>query len=251
MKTINLAVVTPTLNEEHYVGKLLDSLVKQTVTPQEIIIVDAYSQDKTIAEIKKRQKELPQLSFYQIPKSTISKQRNYGVFKATQPHILFLDADAFLKDHNALECYYQQILNDPVDIAAAFNQPDSRYWKDQVYFWLMNTLFKAIKPVWPIALGINLYVRRDVFQKIGGFDERIKVGEDVELVQRFVKKGQKFKLLKEPSVHTSVRRFEKEGRRRYTFKTARNLIVTTFRGYEHVPDDYQFGEFSPPKPQAK
>ncbi len=55
---IDLAIIIPTLNEEHFIGRLLDSIISQSVMPKELVIVDAYSKDKTIAEIKKRQKKL-------------------------------------------------------------------------------------------------------------------------------------------------------------------------------------------------
>src|SRR6476659_2031064 len=102
MNYLDLAIVIPTLNEEHYIGILLDSIASQTVLPKEIVVVDAESKDKTIEEIKRRQspstdaqdiKHLPQLKYFQIPKYTISRQRNLGVKKTSSEFILFLDAD--------------------------------------------------------------------------------------------------------------------------------------------------------------
>ncbi len=251
MKTIDLAIVTPTLNEENYIGKLLDSLTKQTVLPKEVVVVDAYSQDKTIKVIKKRQKLLPQLRYYQIPKSTISKQRNFGLAKTHQPHVLFLDADTFLKDADALERYYSEVLRDPPDIAAAFNLPDSDYWKDRVYFWVMNTIIRVMKPIWPMASGINIYVKREVFEQLGGFNEQIRVGEDFELVQRLVRSGKKFKLLKDSNVHTSVRRFATEGRIKFSFKMSVAFIQLLRGGYQEINVEYPFGHFGTEKSSQK
>ena len=47
---VDLAIIIPTLNEEHFIGRLLDSLIKQTVRPKELVVVDAFSKDKTIEE---------------------------------------------------------------------------------------------------------------------------------------------------------------------------------------------------------
>ena len=90
-QVLDLAIVIPTLNEEKYIGGLLESIARQSVQPSEVVIVDAFSKDKTEEEVKKWAKKIPQLKFYQIPKDTISKQRNYGVKKTKASRILFLD----------------------------------------------------------------------------------------------------------------------------------------------------------------
>src|SRR3989304_7470559 len=94
---IDLAIIIPTLNEEHFIGRLLDSIIKQSVAPKEIVVVDAYSKDKTVEEIKERQKKFPDLHYFKVSKSTISRQRNLGVKHTTCPHLLFLDADMELR----------------------------------------------------------------------------------------------------------------------------------------------------------
>src|SRR4051794_40731780 len=105
MQAIDLAVVIPTLNEEQYIGALLDTLASQTVQPKEVVVVDAFSTDRTEQEVKKRFKILPQLRFYQIPKYTVARQRNFGAHKTTAAHLLFLDADMQLPDPETLDKY--------------------------------------------------------------------------------------------------------------------------------------------------
>lgn len=176
MKVADLAIITPTLNEEHYIGKLLDSIIAQSIHPKDIIIVDAFSKDGTIEEIKKRQKKLPQLRYYQIPKDTISKQRNLGAKKTNAKHLLFLDADTQLLDPHTLEIYLKEVENKKPDIAAATNHPDTDYWKDKSFFKAMDITFKTLKPIWPAAQGMNLYVKHSVFDRFAGFDPQIKCG---------------------------------------------------------------------------
>ena len=50
---IDLAIIIPTLNEEHFIGYLLDSIIRQNIQPKEIVIVDAYSKDTTLDIAKK------------------------------------------------------------------------------------------------------------------------------------------------------------------------------------------------------
>lgn len=243
MKTrvIDLSIVIPTLNEEKFIGPLLDSIAAQTVAPKEIVVVDAYSKDQTRAEIKKRQKSLP-LEFFQIPKDTISRQRNFGAHKTSSENILFLDADVELLENNLLQKYYQEIQETKPDIAVAEIMPLSNYWKNKVFFGVMNLTIKMLKSVWPIAPAINIYVSRTIFDKVGGFDEKIRIGEDAELIQRIVKAHGKFVILKRTKIHTSTRRFDKEGRRKFSLKMVKSFYYVNTKGFRNNPIEYELGK---------
>lgn len=241
---IDLAIVIPTLNEEHFVGYLLDSIISQSVQPKEIVVVDAYSKDKTISQIKLRQKLLPQLKVFQIPKFTISRQRNFGAGKTTTNHLLFLDADTELRGRDILKEYFKQIQKKGCDLAIATNKPTTNYWKDRIFFSTMDLLFKISKPIWPMATSINMYIGRETFEKIRGFDENIAVGEDFEIISRIVKNGGKFSILSSPKIYTTPRRLEKEGRIRFALKTTRSFLRIVRYGFRNNPIEYKFGHFT-------
>lgn len=276
IKKVDLAIITPTLNEERYIGKLLDSIVSQTVLPKEIVIVDAESKDKTIEEIKKRQKKLLQLRYYQIPKYSISRQRNFGVNKTKSKNILFLDADMQFKNFEDLEKYIDEVSIRKLEMAVSDNLPLSSYWKDKVFFKMKNLLFRISLNFWPMIVGENIFIKRSLFNKLKGFDEEIKIGEDMELLQRALKfkmnysavncgeslwasssvshsssqlaarhSGSriKFGFLNSVSVYTSVRRLQKNGRRKFILKLLRNFFITQFKGYKRIPNDYEYGNF--------
>lgn len=240
---INLAIVVPTLNEEHFIGRLLDSIIKQTVKPKEVVVVDAYSKDKTIAEIKKRQKKLANLRYFRIPKHTISRQRNFGAYKTKSPHLLFLDADMQLKEVDALEKYFKEVLKRKPDVAAAENLPDSKYWQDLLYFKTEDLLIKLLRHFWPVLTARNLYISRKIFNKVGGFDDAIAVGEDQEMVQRIIKNGGRLILLETIRLHTSTRRIEMEGRRRYAVRMVLFGLSILLRGHKKSKIKYEFGNF--------
>ena len=239
------AIVIPTLNEEKYIGILLDSLAAQTLLPNELLVVDACSKDNTEEQVLKRKKQLPQIKFHQMPKSSIARQRNYGAYNTASNHILFLDADMML-DPEALEKYDQEITKKKPDIAAAINRPLSKHWQDKLLFDGMDLAFKILKPIWPMAQGMNMYISRDALKKYGGFDEEITVGEDHEIVQRMSKKGGKFIYLKEPKVFTSTRRMNKVGYIRFVTMMTFSLIFVVFMGYKKNPiqGKYEFGQHS-------
>lgn len=246
-RLIDLVIVIPTLNEEKYIGGLLESIVRQTIQPREVVVVDAFSKDQTEAEVKKWQKKLPQLKFYQIPKNTISRQRNLGVKKTKSSRILFLDADTALIDDDTLEKYIAEVEEKGAVLAVACNYPLSKHWKDMAYFQAANLTTKVGKFVWPMAVGINLYCKRSVFEKLGGFDEKIKVGEDIEMVQRFAKKGVVYEILEQPKIHTSVRRLRKEGRIRFVLMMINSFFAANIFGFRKNPivKEYEFGKHPP------
>ena len=244
---IDLAIVIPTLNEERYIGYLLSSIARQTIQPKEVVVVDAFSQDKTEEEVKKWVRRIPQLKFYQIHKDTISRQINFGVKKSKSSRILFLDADTALIDDDTLEKYMEEVEKKNAAIAVACNYPLSEHWKDKAYFEAANLTTKVGKHIWPVAVGINLFCNRDVFEELKGFDEKIKVGEDVEMVQRFAKNGYLYEVLREPKIHTSVRRLRKEGRIRFVLMMINSFFAAHIFGYKKNPvvREYEFGKHPP------
>ena len=66
-----------------------------------------------------------------------------------------------------------------------------------------------MQKVYPHGTGACIFVRNDVFKKIRGFDEKIVIAEDHDILNRGKKYG--FSLLSKP-IYTSVRRMEKNGR---------------------------------------
>lgn len=241
---IDLAIIIPTLNEEHFVGFLLDSIAQQSVLPKEVVVVDAYSRDKTVAEVRKRQQILSQLKIFRISRYTISRQRNFGVKQTTANNLLFLDADTELRGKDILKKYLEQVQKKHSDLAIATNKPTTDRFKDNMYFRAMDLIFRISKPVWPMATCMNMYIRRAFFERIGGFDESIAVGEDFEIVHRIVKGGGKFSIISDPKIHTSPRRFEKEGRIRFALKATRSFIRVVRHGHRNNPIEYEFGHFT-------
>jgi glycosyltransferase involved in cell wall biosynthesis len=243
MKVVDLAIVIPTLNEEGYIGKLLDSIALQSVYPKEIVVVDAFSTDKTIEEIKKRRFMFPNLKWFQTKKYTISRQRNLGVRKTTSPNILFLDADMELKRLDTLELYMENVKKHHPDVAVAENLPNSKHLRSWIYLWGENNFLRIIKSVWPAGTSRNFYVKRSVFEKVRGFDEEVAVGEDIELIQRITRQHGKFLIFRKPKMYTSTRRFEKDGVGNHIMKMVKSFLYVQRNGYRGNPIDYEFGNF--------
>jgi GT2 family glycosyltransferase len=73
------------------------------------------------------------------------------------------------------------------------------------YFWMFRNTRR------PALNGGCILVRRDVFADIGGFNEKLRYGEDHDLARRSVTAGYCFTILDEPQYLASARRFSHSG----------------------------------------
>ena len=91
-----VSVILPTFNSVKFVSQLCESVLGQTYSNLEIIVVDNFSSDNTLNEIKKHNNNDKRFKFFQIDnKGVIAKSRNYGIKHATGEFIAFHDSDDF------------------------------------------------------------------------------------------------------------------------------------------------------------
>ena len=86
---MQISIIIPTLNEEEYLPKLLESIHEQRFKDLEIIVADAGSKDKTVEIAKKYSVKV----FPRPNNLMLNVNKNYGFTKATNEWILNLDAD--------------------------------------------------------------------------------------------------------------------------------------------------------------
>jgi hypothetical protein len=91
---------------------------------------------------------------------------------------------------------------------------------------------------------MNLYFKKSLFDQIHGFDEHIRVAEDVDIVQRGIKTGGKYAVLKKPKYYTDVRRLKSEGHVGFMMKTMLIAWQAYRRGdFSKVDVDYKMGDW--------
>ena len=101
-----ISIIIPLYNAENYIYKNINSILNQTYTNFELIIVNDSSTDKSLNIVKSFDDERIKI-FTKINEGT-SKARNYGIKFATGDYILFIDADDYI-ECNALEKYIEVI----------------------------------------------------------------------------------------------------------------------------------------------
>lgn len=239
---MKFSILIPTLNEEKYLGKLLDSLLSQTLKDFDVIVVDAHSDDKTVAVAKKYEHSL-NIKVINSKKRNISYQRNLAAKNATTD-LIFFDADV-VPEKNFLAKIHRALLDDNFDLASSWLEPISRRLLDKLAFSLYNRIYlESTKHFSPGGSGAFIYVGKKVFHSLHGFDPKIKLGEDFDLIKRATLKKFKYRLFRNPRIRFSVRRLDKEGRFRFFKKIIQSGINYHLRGPEKNNQiKYEFGKF--------
>ena len=89
-----VSIIIPTYNVEQYIGICLESLLKQTMTDFEIIVIDDGSKDKSHEKALEYQKKYPnQIRAYKQANTGQGGARNRGIELAEGEYILFVDSD--------------------------------------------------------------------------------------------------------------------------------------------------------------
>ena len=233
MKNPYFSVVIPTLNEEKYVPKLLGDLVRQkTSVPFEVIVVDSYSEDETIASVRKFKDSFISLSIFNTKIRNQAYQRNYGGSKATGKYIIFIDADSRVDNRFITHLYkstkkYKNLVFLPKII------PQEQSYIDDTLFTFGNYFVELSQIVGkPLPTAGCMIFQKDFFIFIGGYkavdSKKFLYPDDHDLILRTRKAGVIAQYLRDISVKFSLRRLKKEGRltvsRKYFISTIEMLI---------------------------
>jgi len=218
-----LSIIIPTLNEENYLPRLLECLRKQREGGGdfEVIAADAGSQDRT--------REIAEAFGCRVVKGGLpAKGRNEGAKTAKGDLLLFLDADVILPE-DFLYLAIKEFKKRNLDIAAFSLIPLSKKKSHKFLFnFFYNYPLKVLEDKWSHG-AMGILAKKWIHQKIGGFDEGIKIAEDHHYVQRASRIG-KFGMIKSSKIFISLRRIRKEGWVRVGLKYSFTEIYMKFKG---------------------
>jgi len=230
-----LSIIIPTLNEEKYLPLLLEAIKKQNFSDLEIIVADADSQDGTI-EIAR------DFGCKIVPGGLPAKGRNEGAKAAKGETLLFMDADNIDLPTNFLKQLLEEFEKRKLDVASFPICPQGNGF-DKIAYGSYNLWVRISQNFLPHATNSAL-VRKEIHEKIGGFDEEIKMAEDHEFVRRAAKFG-KFGFIKTEPVSTSTRRFERDGRlKTYLKYLIAALHMLLFGKIKSNIYNYRFNQYS-------
>lgn len=206
-----LSIIIPTLNEENYLPHLLESISHQHFEGKiEVIVVDGGSKDQTVKRAQSFKDSIPNLTIIQTGKG-VGFQRNRGAEKAQHKYLLFIDADTYLpkgflkKLMTKLNPSEQFIIFGMV-LPRKFNVLDYSVLFFGYFLIYIANYFR------PILGGPYMVTTKENHERIGGFDEKAVVGEDIEYGFRSVKYGARYRMFLRPYIRASTRRVRHVGR---------------------------------------
>lgn len=188
------SIIIPLYNKEKYIEQTIKSILTQTFTLYEIIVINDGSTDSS-SDIVKRIKD-PRIKLYSKKNEGVSKARNYGIQKSQFDYIAFCDADDKWHPH-FLETLYQSILKYKDDVFFSTARFEVNNNGITTITTLENTNKKdtIISDICPLIKKIitsSICVKKNIFQEVGGFREGVKRGEDLDL---WVRINSKYRLV--------------------------------------------------------
>lgn len=196
-KDYSLAVIIPSYNKAKYISVCVESILSQTLLPDEIIIVDDLSTDNSREIIQKLCEKSDRIRPVFLEKNGgVSHARNTGIKNAKSEYITFVDADDYYADINKLKNEMMLIKRHREDIVAyskvmQVNEdgtscnivlPDKKgYLEGDIYTRMLTGNFNFT------TIARDYCVKKSIVLKAGGFDENKSLYEDLELTIKIAK----------------------------------------------------------------
>jgi len=195
---MNYGVITVCLNSSATIGRTIESILQQSELPEKYIFVDGGSADRTVDVIKETvgSAKVSKNAFKfeiidQRPKRGIAAAWNMGLNRLDTDLVFILNSDDWYEKDTVRKILSLFDRNREIDVifgsARYFNSVDHRpvsVCHPRPFLWL-PFLMSVVHPA--------CFVRKDVYRKIGQFDERYKVAADYDFIYRCLRSAIRFR----------------------------------------------------------
>ncbi|RXJ45399.1 glycosyltransferase family 2 protein [Gelidibacter gilvus] len=197
-----VSIIIPTFNRAHLIGETLDSVLAQTYTNWECIVVDDGSTDGTSQLMEAYCAKDPRFQYHHRPKERpkgANVCRNYGFEQSIGEFINWLDSDD-LFSNNKLEAQVSELLMPEIDITTCtwgFLENDSRHKLRE--FEIYKNYSSGLKFLddlgkYSTYLPVHAYlIKRELINQAGFWNEDLIVNQDGEYLTRVLIGCQKIK----------------------------------------------------------
>ncbi len=190
-----VSIIVPCYNQAQYLNESLQSVLEQTYTNWECIIVNDGSPDDTEIVVKQWCDKDSRFSYLYKKNGGLSSARNYGIQNAQGEYILTLDSDdkyelTFIEKALAII-----IRNDKIGVVSSWG---IRFMEDK-QFGVFKPTGKSLKDFlfYNAAIGTSLF-RKECWENVGGYDENMRTGyEDWEFYLRVCQLGWNVHIIEE------------------------------------------------------
>lgn len=170
------SIIIPSYNRASSIIKSIQAVLKQSNSDWEILLVDDGSDDNTKEIVNDFLTESRIKYLYQNNRG-VSSARNLGAKNASGKYLIFFDSDDdveidWLSDFNSI--FYQKANVDIIQCG---------YKRHDLLSGNVSS-HPALVGKYNVALAGTFVIRSDIFQSVGGYDEKLKYSENMELFLR-------------------------------------------------------------------
>ena len=183
-----VSVVIPTLNRCLLLKRAIDSVLNQSVSPNEVIVIDNGSSDETINMISTN---YPDIIYLTEEKIGVSASRNQGIKKSNSEWVAFLDSDDVWEPFKLEK---QLTFNNRFKTNFRFIHTNETWIRNGKFLNQMKKheksggdLFKNCLKLCCISPSSSM-IKKEVFKDYGFFDEELQVCEDYDMWVRITAK---------------------------------------------------------------
>jgi glycosyltransferase involved in cell wall biosynthesis len=179
------SVIIPIYNKENFIENTLKSVLQQSFTDFELILVNDGSTDQSEAKIKAFTDS--RIRYFSKENEGVSTARNMGIAMATTQYLTFIDADDYWYPNFLAEIFstIQQFPNYKIFSAAIEVETPKKIFPAQYSIPKKSEIeiveyFDASMKTTVICTSCAVF-HKSVFEKVGDFDIQIKSGQDTDM----------------------------------------------------------------------
>ncbi len=181
----SISVIIPVYNGEKTIHETIESVLNQTLSDFEVIVINDGSQDSTLEIVSSIQD--PRLKVISYPNAGLSVTRNRGISLASGDYIAFIDADD-LWTPDKLESQFKALQANP-QAAVAYSwtnhiDESSQFSRTGSHMTVSGNVYAKLLLANFLENGSNPLIRRQALTTVGGFDETLIAAEDWDMYLR-------------------------------------------------------------------
>ncbi len=187
-----MSLCATVFNEAESIDVWLDSIMAQTRPPDEVIICDAGSTDGTIDRLLEHAEEDSRVRVLVEPGANVPEGRNAAIAAASHPVIAITDAGTILRDDwlELLVAPLEEFVE--VGVSAGFYAPAGRNQFERILATVITPRRGDIGDDGFPPSSRSVAFRREWWEKVGGYPEWLRAGEDLVFDYRLRDEGARF-----------------------------------------------------------
>jgi len=231
---MKVSLITTVLNAGDRVGAFLGSVSWQTRPPDEVVVVDGGSTDRTLDVLR----EAGGITLLEEPGANIARGRNVAIAAATHDAIAVSDADC------VLEPDWVEKLLEPLeagaDVSMGFYRPLAESFLQRCMACVNLPDADELDEATFMPSGRSVAYTREALERAGGYPEWLDIGEDMFVNHRFRELGLDMRLAKDAIASWPLREGPADTWRQY-FRYARGDAIAGMYAERHA---LRFGVYS-------